>query len=98
MAFKDNKKEPVDLSVSSDRHTDGHCDWMTESAQGGRFSENYFMMTGLIQVKEEGWTGFSKGWQRCSEGFPKGKVWGKSWGAALPAQRKPRPSPLFYLD
>ena len=22
----------------------------------------------LIQVKEEGWTGFSKGWQGCSEG------------------------------
>ena len=26
----------------------------------------------LIQVKEEGWTGFSDGWQGCSEGFPKG--------------------------
>ena len=25
---------------------------------------------GLIQVKEEGWTGFSKGWQGCSEGNP----------------------------
>ena len=23
--------------------------------------------TGLIQVKEEGWTGFSKGWQGCSQ-------------------------------
>ena len=25
---------------------------------------------GLIQVKEEGWAGFSKGWQGCSSGFP----------------------------
>ena len=29
-------------------------------------------LIGLIQVKEEGWTGFSDGWQRCSEGFPDG--------------------------
>ena len=28
---------------------------------------------GLIQVKEEGWTWFSKGWQGFSKGFPKGK-------------------------
>ena len=27
---------------------------------------------GLIQVKEEGWTGLSEGWQGCSEGFPEG--------------------------
>ena len=53
---------------------------------------------GLIQVKEEGWTGFSKGWQGCSEGFPEGKAQGKSWGAALLAQGKPRPSWHFYLD
>ena len=32
------------------------------------------LMTGLIQVKEEGWTGFSEGWQGCSEGFPEGKA------------------------
>ena len=24
---------------------------------------------GLIHVKEEGWTGFSKEWQGCSDGF-----------------------------
>ena len=27
---------------------------------------------GLNQVKEEGWTGFSKGRQGCSKGFPIG--------------------------
>ena len=26
-------------------------------------------MTGLIRVHEEGWTGFSQGWQACYEGF-----------------------------
>ena len=36
---------------------------------------------GLIQVREEGWTGFSKGWQGCSEGFPKGEAGGKSQGS-----------------
>ena len=36
-------------------------------------------MIGLFCVKEEGWTGFSKGWQGCSEGFPKGEARGKSW-------------------
>ena len=30
--------------------------------------------TGLIQVKEEEWTGFSEGWQGCSEGFPEGEA------------------------
>ena len=49
---------------------------------------------GLIWVKEEGKTGFSEGWQGCSEGFPEGearkvtkkkalkdcdKSWSKSW-------------------
>ena len=53
---------------------------------------------GLIQVKEEGWTGFFKGWQGCSEGFPEGEAWGKSLGIALPARGKPCPSQLFYLD
>ena len=53
---------------------------------------------GLIWVKEEGRTGFSKGWQGCSEGFPEGKARGKSRGAALPARGKPRPSRLFYSD
>ena len=38
---------------------------------------------GLIQVEEEGWTGFSKGWQGCSEGFAEGEAWGKSRGAAV---------------
>ena len=53
---------------------------------------------GLIQVKEEGWTGFSVGWQGCAGGFPKGKTRGKSQGAARPARGKPRPSRLYYLD
>ena len=53
---------------------------------------------GKIQVKEEGGPGFSEGWQGCSEGFPKGEARGKSQGVALPAQGKPRPSQLFYLD
>ena len=53
---------------------------------------------GLIRVKEEGWTGFSDGWQGCSEGFPEGEAQGKSQGAALPARGKPRPSRLFYSD
>ena len=53
---------------------------------------------GLIQVKEEGWTGFSEGWQGCSEGFSEGKARGKSRGAALPARGKPRPSRLFYSN
>ena len=53
---------------------------------------------GLIRVKEEGWTGFSKGWQGCSEGFSEGEARGKSRGAALPARGKPHPSRLFYSD
>ena len=28
---------------------------------------------GLIQVKEEGWTVFSKGWQGCPRDFPRAK-------------------------
>ena len=48
-----------------------------------------FVYTGLIQVKEEGWMGFSDGWQGCSEGFPKGRARGKSQGAALPARVPP---------
>ena len=43
---------------------------------------------GLIQVKEEGRTGFSEGWQGSSEGFPEGKDRGKSRGAALQARGK----------
>ena len=54
--------------------------------------------TGLIQVKGEGWTGFSKSWKGCSEGFPEGEAQGKSRGAALPALGKPRPFRLFYLE
>ena len=47
---------------------------------------HYFftMQNWLIQVKEEG--------------FSEGEARGKSWGAALPAWGKPRPSQLFYLD
>ena len=30
-------------------------------------------LNGLIRVKEEGRTGFSEGWQSCSEGFPEGE-------------------------
>ena len=66
----------------------------------GKFclTEQNFFGTGLTQVKEEGWTGFSVGWQGYSEGFPEGKARGKSPGTALPVQGKPRPSLLFYLD
>ena len=53
---------------------------------------------GLIQVKEEGWTGLSEGWQGSSEGFPEGKARGKSRGAALSAREKSCTSRLFYLD
>ena len=53
---------------------------------------------GLIRVKEEGRTGFSKSWQGCSEGFPEGEGWGKSLGAALPAQGNPHPFWLVYSD
>ena len=52
-------------------------------------------MTGLIQIKEEGWTGFSECREACSEGFPEGKATGKSLEAALPARQRPRPSRLF---
>ena len=53
---------------------------------------------GLIQVKEGGWTVFSKGWQGCSKGFPEGEAQVKSRGVALPARGKHRPSQLFYSD
>ena len=43
-------------------------------------------------------TGFSKGWQGCSKGFPKGKTIVKPWGGALPAQGKFRPFQFFYSD
>ena len=52
---------------------------------------------GLIRVKEEGWTGFSEGWQGGSKEFPEGEARGKSRGAALPARGKPSPSRLFLL-
>ena len=38
------------------------------------FAECCHYLNGLIQVKEEGWERFSKGWQGCSEGFPEGKA------------------------
>ena len=56
------------------------------------------MVIGLIRVKEEGWTGFSEGWQVSSEGFPEGEARGKSRGAALSARGKSPPSRLFYSD
>ena len=34
-------------------------------------------------------TGFSKGWQGCSEGFPEGKAQGKSRGAACQPKENP---------
>ena len=43
-------------------------------------------------------TGFSEGWQGCSEGFPEGEARGKFPGAALQARGKPRPSRFFYSD
>ena len=52
----------------------------------GRYYIFIFFYIGLIQVKEEGWTGFSEGWQGCSGGFPEGEARGKSRGAALPAR------------
>ena len=48
-----------------------------------------------VLLKEEGRTGFSKGWQGSSEGFPEGGAQGKSRGAALPAQGKPVLSDYF---
>ena len=67
---------------------------MTNSAQWGRVGEilqykngsfnvglnlsKSMVQNGLIQVKEEGLTGFSEGWQGCSEGFPEGEARGKS--------------------
>ena len=56
---------------------------------------HYLPQAGLIQVKVEGWTGFSDGWQGCSKGFPEGKAQGKSRGAAQPAGGKPHPSYYF---
>ena len=54
---------------------------------------------GLIQVKEEGWTGFSSGWQGYFEGFPEGEAQGNSQGAALPALGKPvHPSSFTWIN
>ena len=53
--------------------------------------------TGLIKIKEEGWTGLSKGWYGCLEGSPEGEARGNFQGAALPARGKPHLSRLFYL-
>ena len=57
-----------------------------------------FQEIGLIWLKEEGRTGFSEGWQGCSERFPQGEARGKFRGAALPARGKPCPSLLLYSD
>ena len=48
---------------------------------------------GLIQVKEKGW-----GFPRTGRAAPRDLPRGKPEGAALPAQGKPRPSRVFYLD
>ena len=61
-----------------------------KNGQDDQDDQNY--QDGLIQVKEEGWTGFSEGLQGCSERFPESKARGKSRGAALPARGKPCPS------
>ena len=42
-------------------------------------------------------TGFSKRWQGCSEGFPKGDAWGKSWGGVLPVRGKPDYFTQIYI-
>ena len=39
-----------------------------------------------VNLSDERWLVFSKGWQGCSARFPKNKAWGKSRGAALPAR------------
>ena len=60
--------------------------WMTKEKRQNKKEDKGYNVSGigLIQV-EKGWTGFSEGWQVCSEGFPDGKARGKSRGAALPA-------------
>ena len=47
------------------------------------------LKNGFIRVKEEGRTGFSNGWQGCSEGFPEYKVREKSDRSSLQARGKP---------
>ena len=76
----------------------GYLVWQVYSPWFYKLAPSCQTDIGLIQVKEEGWRGVSEGWQGCSEGFPEGEARGKSRGAALPAQGKPRPSRLFYSD
>ena len=42
------------------------------------FADIVGVQTGLIRVKEEGWTGFYEVWQDSSKGFSEGKAGGKS--------------------
>ena len=78
--FKDNCEEnlyQIDLSTNKTKNQSTHL--------------GIYFKTGLIQVKEGEWTEFSKGWQRCSEGFSEGKAWGIFIGRS---QREiPRSSP-----
>ena len=53
------------------------------------FSKRRGLQIGLIEVKEEGRTGFSKGWQGCSKGFPEGK--------ALPVVLPDSFTPIYLL-
>ena len=56
---------------------------LIQNGPHGRFDmiafDAYTLSIGLIQVKEEGWTGFSKGRQGCSKGFSEGKARGNAW-------------------
>ena len=68
-------------------------DWMEIGQVGGRqCSSNIWPIgphTGLIQVKEEGWPGFSKGWQGCPTDFPRAKPKGNP--KEQPCQPKENP-------
>ena len=52
--------------------------WYLMLYQRGGCETGSGITIGLFQVKEDGWTWFSKGWQGCSEGFPEGEARGKS--------------------
>ena len=67
------------------------CHWTTfHHYFPGLFNVGFIELSsnriGLIQVKEEGKTGFSEGRQGCFKGFPEGRAQGKSRGSALPVQ------------
>ena len=52
----------------------------------------------MIQVKEKGRTGFSKGWQGCPEGFPEGEAKENIEEQPCQPKEKPCPTRLFFLD